>query len=53
MTDEQLYEIMQQLFFELNVGKIDLYHFERIREIVVVKHGDILNQDNVIKVFRY
>jgi len=53
MTDEKLKEIQQQLFFELNVGKIDIYHFERIKEIVVVRHGDTLEQENILKVFKY
>jgi hypothetical protein len=52
MTDEQLKEIQQQMFFELG-HKVDVYHFERIREIVIVKHGDPLIMENAIKVFHY
>jgi hypothetical protein len=53
MTDKQLEEIQQQLFFELG-QKIDLYHFEKIREIVAVRHeGLITNKEDVLKVFKY
>lgn len=52
MKDQQLLEIQQQLFFQLG-HKIDLYHFEKIREMVIVKHGEILTPENVIKVFNY
>jgi hypothetical protein len=53
MSDQQLQQIHQQLFFQLNVGKIDLYHFEKIREIVVVKEGMECKPENAIKVFKY
>lgn len=52
MNNKQLEEIQQQLFFQLG-HKVDLYHFEKVREIVVVKHGNLLTQENVIKVFKY
>lgn len=52
MNDEQLLNIMQQLFFQLG-HKVDLYHFERIQEIAIVKHGDLLTTENLIKLFRY
>lgn len=53
MNDQQLELIQQQLFFELGVGKIDLYHFERIREIVVVRSGEILSNETALKTFSY
>lgn len=52
MGDEQLLEIQQALFFELG-HKIDIYHFEKFREIAVVKHGDFLTKENLIKVYNY
>lgn len=52
MDNKQLENIMAQLFFELG-HKIDLYHFENIREIVIVKHGELLKIENVIKTFKY
>lgn len=52
MDNTQLLNIMQQLFFELGY-KIDLYHFERISEIVIVRHGDTLSPENVVKSYNY
>lgn len=52
MTNEQLIQIQRELFFQLGF-KIDLYHFERIHEIVIVKHGDELKPENVVKVYSY
>lgn len=52
MEMAQLLEIQQQLFFEFG-HKIDLYDFPRVREIVVLKHGDFFNKNNIIKVFKY
>lgn len=52
LTNEQLIQIQQELFFQLGF-KIDLYHFERIHEIVIVKHGDELKPENVVKVYSY
>lgn len=52
MTEQQLMEIHQQIFFQF--GKHDLYHFENIREIVIVKYnGNVLNKDDVLKIFKY
>lgn len=52
MTDQQLQEIHQQMFFEF--GKCDLYHFEKHREIVIVKqNGDIKNKEDILKIYKY
>jgi hypothetical protein len=53
MTDQQLLDIQQQMFFQLGIGKIDLYHFPTVREVVIVKHGNLLIEQNVLKVFKY
>jgi hypothetical protein len=53
MTDEQLKQIQQELFFKLGVGKIDLHHFESVREIVVVKENEPLLPQNILHIFQY
>lgn len=53
MSMEQLMNIQQQLFFEFG-HKVDVYHFERIQEIVVMKHGEILTPNSKpLQVFNY
>lgn len=52
MNDQQLLEIQQQMFFQLG-HKVDLYHFENIREIVIVKENMPLIPENTIKIFKY
>jgi hypothetical protein len=52
MTSKQLEEMQQRLFFEFG-HKVDIYHFENIREIVVVTHGEPLTPTNPLKVYKY
>ena len=52
MNEENLKELQQSLFFELG-HKVDLYHFERSREVVILKHGDEFKEENIIKILSY
>ena len=53
MTDNQLKELQQQLFFEFG-RKVDIYHFEKIREVVVVEYMQVLSPTTQpLKVYKY
>jgi hypothetical protein len=52
MSDEQLKEIQEQ--FALQFGrKVDLYHSERHRGILIVPNGLPLHPTNIITIYQY
>jgi len=52
MSDEQLKVLQKQ--FALRLGqKVDLYHSERHRGILIVPHGLPLHPRNVIATYQY
>lgn len=52
MSDEQLKSIQKQ--FAIQFGqKVDLYHSEKHRGILIVPHGTSLHPRNVIATYQY
>lgn len=52
MTDEELQAIQKQLALEL-MQKVDVYHCDKYRGVLVVPHGAALHPNNVIARFQY
>jgi hypothetical protein len=48
----ELENLQQQFFFQLGY-KVDLYHSEEHRGIIIVPHGRPLHPANIVKAFNY
>lgn len=51
-TMEELKELQERLYWELGI-KVDVYHSEKHRGVLVIPHGQSINPFNVIKSYSY
>ncbi|UBR30209.1 hypothetical protein LCG60_27065 [Bacillus sp. SD-4] len=52
MTQERLIEIQKKLASQF-MQKVDVYHYEKYRGILVVGHGQALHPHNILAVIPY
>jgi hypothetical protein len=52
MTDEELKALQKQIALNL-MEKVDIYHSEKHRGVLVVSHGAALHPNNIIAKFQY
>lgn len=52
MTQERLIEIQKKLAMQF-MQKVDVYHYEKYRGILVVGHGQALHPHNILAVIPY
>jgi hypothetical protein len=52
MTDEQLRSLQEQIAMQFG-KKVDVYHSEINRGVIVVSHGMPLHPQNIVSVIQY